>query len=103
MLDIARRRGIDIDVDRMSAELGVPVVTAAAGRRGSTNELLLRLDKLAADDRKSRAEDTRKSPTTSELRAAQRETDRIIRLVVRTPAIVAADKTGERLTVPAKT
>jgi ferrous iron transport protein B len=86
MIDIARRRGIDIDVDRISAELGVPVVTAAAVRRGGTNELLLRLDELAADGRKSRAEDTWKSPTTSELRAAQREADRIIRLAVRTPA-----------------
>src|SRR6185437_5130304 len=30
MIDIARRRGIDIDLDKLSAELGVPVITAAA-------------------------------------------------------------------------
>ena len=95
MIDIARRRGIDIDVDRISAELGVPVVTAAAVRRSGTNELLLRLDELGADDRKSRAEDTWQSPTTSELRAAQREADRVIRLAVRTPA--KADTLTRRL------
>jgi len=33
MIDIARHRGITIDVDRLSHELGVPVVTAVAVRR----------------------------------------------------------------------
>ena len=36
MIDIARRRGIEIDLNKLSAELGVPVTTAAAVRRGGT-------------------------------------------------------------------
>ena len=40
MIDIARRRGVEIDLDRLSRELGVPVVTAVAVRRGGTEELL---------------------------------------------------------------
>ena len=48
MIDIARRRGIEIDLDRLSAELGVPVITSAAVRRGGTDDLLRRLDELAA-------------------------------------------------------
>src|SRR6476646_5361399 len=48
MIDIARRRGIEIDLDKLSAELGVPVVTSTAVRRGGTDELLRRLDELAA-------------------------------------------------------
>ncbi len=40
MIDIARRRGIDIDLEKLSAELGVPVVTSTAVRRGGTEELL---------------------------------------------------------------
>ena len=86
MIDIARRREIDIDLDQMSAELGVPVVTAAAVRRGGTDELLRWIDDLVANDRKSTAENDWKPPTTGELRAAQREADRIIQLVVRMPA-----------------
>ena len=34
MIDIARRRGIDINLEKLSAELGVPVVTSTAVRRG---------------------------------------------------------------------
>src|SRR6516165_5793426 len=48
MFDIARRRGIDIDLTRLSAELAVPVVTSVAVRRGGTEELLRRIDELLA-------------------------------------------------------
>ena len=48
MIDIARRRGMEIDLDKLSAELGVPVITAAAVRRGGTDDLMRRLDELAA-------------------------------------------------------
>ncbi len=50
MIDIARRRGIEIDLDRLSAELGMPVTTSAAVRRGGTEELIRRLDRLAASE-----------------------------------------------------
>jgi ferrous iron transport protein B len=86
MIDIARRRGIEIDLDRLASELDVPVITAAAVRRGGTDDLLRRLDEMTVDNRKSTAESGWKPPTTSELRAAQREADRIIQLVVRMPA-----------------
>jgi ferrous iron transport protein B len=48
MIDIARRRGIDINLERLEAELGVPVVTSTAVRRGGTEELLRRIDEMAA-------------------------------------------------------
>src|SRR6187200_1349179 len=48
MIDIARRRGIDINLEKLSAELGVPVVTSTAVRRGGTDELLRRMDEMAA-------------------------------------------------------
>jgi ferrous iron transport protein B len=85
MIDIARRRGIDIDLDRLSAELGVPVITAAAVRRGGTDDLMRRIDELAAAG-KSANESAWMVPTTGELRAAQREADRIIQAAVRMPA-----------------
>src|SRR5215468_6336046 len=86
MIDIARRRGIQIDLDRLSAELGVPVVTSAAVRRGGTEELLRRMDELAAGRWDPSGENTWEPPTTSELRAAQREADRVIAAAVGMPA-----------------
>ena len=86
MIDIATRRGVDIDLDRMSAELGVPIITAAAVRRGGIDELMLRLDALAADDLNATGETGWRAPTIGELRAAQREADRVIKVAVRMPA-----------------
>src|SRR5262245_61681281 len=86
MIDIARRRGIDIDLDQLSAELGVPVVTSTAVRRGGTADLLRRLDELATEQLKAPGENTWKPPSTGDLRAAQREADRIIAAAVGEPA-----------------
>jgi len=65
MIDIASRRGVDIDLDRMSAELGVPIITAAAVRRGGIDELMLRLDALAADELKATNETGWRAPTSA--------------------------------------
>jgi ferrous iron transport protein B len=86
MIDIARRLGIEIDLDRLSVELGVPVVTSIAVRRGGTEELLRRLDEMAAGQLVPPGENTWKPLTTGDLRAAQREADRIIAAAVGMPA-----------------
>ena len=85
MFDIATRRGVKIDLKQLSAELGVPVVTSIAVRRGGTEELLRQMDEMAA---KTAAPDENswQPPSASELRAAQREADRIIRAAVAQPA-----------------
>jgi ferrous iron transport protein B len=91
MIDIARRRGIEIDVEHLSSELGVPVVTSTAVRRGGTEELLRRMDDMAAGRWEHGrwdppGENTWRPPTASELRAAQREADRVIAATVGMPA-----------------
>ncbi len=86
MIDIAKHRGIEFDLDRMSAELGVPVITAAAVRRGGTDELLRRLDDLAEAASATAAVNSWSPPSSGELRAAQREADRIIATTVKKPA-----------------
>ena len=48
MFDIATRRGVTVDVPRLSEALGVPVVTSIAVRKGGTAELLRRTDEIAA-------------------------------------------------------
>src|SRR3990167_8642231 len=85
MIDIARRRGIEIDLDRLSQELGVPVVTSIAVRKGGTEELTRRMGEMGAEFSGPIAS-TWKAPTTSELRAAQREADRVIRVAIGTAA-----------------
>ncbi len=85
MIDIARRRGIDIDLDRMSQELGVPVVTSIAVRKGGTEELTRRMDEMVATFAGTATDSTWKAPSTADLRAAQREADRVIAAAVGTP------------------
>ncbi len=48
MFDIATRRGVTVDVPRLSEALGVPVVTSIAVRKGGTVELLRRTDEIIA-------------------------------------------------------
>src|SRR3954463_15991124 len=84
MIDIARRRGIEIDLKKLSIELGVPVVTSTAVRRGGTEELLGRIDEIIAVA-PSKRDSTWQPPSTSDLRAAQREADRVIKAGVGEP------------------
>ncbi|MGO9544991.1 MAG: ferrous iron transporter B [Rhodomicrobium sp.] len=86
MIDIAKRRGIEIDLNRMSEALGIPVVTAAAVRQGGTGDLVRELDDFAMSAPAQSEASTWKPPSTSELRALQREADRIIAAAVKKPA-----------------
>jgi ferrous iron transport protein B len=86
MIDIARRRGIEIDLDKLSAELGVPVVTSTAVRRGGIDDLLRRIDDVASQPTTTIAESTWTTPAIADLRAAQREADRVIKAAVGEPA-----------------
>ena len=85
MFDIARHRGIDIDLDQLSAELGLPVVASVAVRRGGTRDLLDRIEAvvgvhgLPLDSQKA----DWSAPSASQLRATQREADHILAKVVR--------------------
>jgi ferrous iron transport protein B len=85
MIDLARRRGIVFDLDRLSLELGIPVVTAVSVRKGGTADLLAHLDVLAPESGEPRASIWRPH-SASELRALQREADRIITATVTPPA-----------------
>jgi len=86
MIDIARRRGIEIDLAKLEGELGIPVVTSTAVRRGGTEELLRRLDDLASHGAGEASENRWSAPTAADLRAAQREADRVIKAAVSEPA-----------------
>ncbi|OYU85951.1 MAG: ferrous iron transporter B [Bradyrhizobiaceae bacterium PARB1] len=86
MFDIAKRRGITIDVDGMSAALGIPIITSIAVKKGGADALRERTDEFAANmpPPVTPAEWTQTS--VSDLKAYQREADRIIRETVTMPA-----------------
>ena len=86
MFDIATRRGVSVEVARLSEALGVPVVTSIAVRKGGIAELLRRTDEFVAQASTPFAENLWQPLTVSELRSTQREADRIIAASVSLPA-----------------
>src|SRR5215467_10352251 len=85
MFDIATRRGVSVDVPRLSEALGVPVVTSIAVRKGGTADLLRLTDELLAQTPSPNRQNLWRPLTASELRATQREADRIIATSVSLP------------------
>ena len=86
MFDIATRRGVTVDVPRLSETLGVPVVTSIAVRKGGTAELLRRTDEFIAAQAPKPAQPNLWQPlNVAQLRATQREADRIIAATISLP------------------
>jgi ferrous iron transport protein B len=89
MFDIARHRGFDIDLDRLSAELGIPVVSSVAVRRGGTRDLLARIDEVIDQQgvplAPAAGATSWSEPNAAQLRATQREADLILDAAVRAP------------------
>lgn len=86
MFDIATRRGVTVDAARMSEMLGVPVVTSIAVRKSGIADLLRKTDELALQAETPPRENLWKPLSVPELRATQREADRIIGATVSLPA-----------------
>src|ERR1700756_3931703 len=86
MFDIATHRGVSVDVAKFSEALGVPVVTSIAVRKSGITNLLRLTDELLAQARVKPRENLWQPLSVSELRATQREADRIIADCVSLPA-----------------
>src|ERR1700688_134923 len=89
MFDIATRRGVTVDVAQLSQALGVPVVTSIAVRKGGTADLLRLTDEISAQilaqDQLPASQNLWERLTVAQLRATQREADRIIAATVGLP------------------
>jgi len=86
MYDIAQRQGLRIDLERLTAELGVPVVTTVATRRRGTDDLIAAVESLAmSSDAATATEGEWHAPDAVEIRAAHRDAERIMRACVRPP------------------
>ncbi len=83
MIDIAARQGLEIDVDGLSHDLGVPIVATVATRRRGIEALLAAAQ--AAATAGASAPVTWREPSAGELRALHREAERLIKTYVKPP------------------
>lgn len=81
MIDIAKRQGCEIDAERLSKELGMPVVPTVAVRKGGVTSLLAEIDRLAEATQTGPVpgEITWREPTSQEIRDAHKEAERILK------------------------
>lgn len=83
MYDIAQRQGLRIDLERLRAELGVPIITTVATRKRGIDDLVAAIEDQAAVA--AVTESRWHSPDAAELRTAAREAERIMKACVRPP------------------
>ncbi|WP_051909866.1 ferrous iron transporter B [Paenirhodobacter enshiensis] len=86
MIDIARHRGIGIDIAGMARLIGVPVVAATAVRRGGQDELWRALDAALAEGLAAPGLNRWAEPDGAELRRIHREVSGLIAATVTEPA-----------------
>ena len=84
MYDIAQRTGLRIDLERLEAELGVPIVTTVATRRRGIEELVAAIEAAAASAVPASEGDWR-APDAEALRGKAAEAERIMKTCVRPP------------------
>jgi ferrous iron transport protein B len=88
MMDVARRRGIEIDTAALERELGIPVVETIAVHGHGAQALLERIDAWLQASKTPRADAAPwHAPTVGEVLAAQQEVRRILAACVREPAV----------------
>ncbi|HYD27189.1 ferrous iron transporter B [Brevundimonas sp.] len=84
MYDIAQRQGLRIDLEKLSAELGLPIVTTVATRRRGIDDLVVAIEAAAARWSPG-AEMSWTAPDAAALRGAAREAERIMKACVQPP------------------
>ncbi|WP_421729275.1 ferrous iron transporter B [Brevundimonas sp.] len=86
MYDIAQRQGLRIDLEKLSASLGVPIVTTVATRKRGIDDLIAQVEALTLDAiRVGGAEGEWHAPSATEIREAHKKAERIMRECVRPP------------------
>ena len=84
MFDIAQRQGLRIDLDKLGAELGAPIVTTVATRKRGLEELVAQVDALTVSHAGEGA-NTWREPDAAEIRAAHAQAQRIFKACVKPP------------------
>ncbi|WP_369061234.1 ferrous iron transport protein B [Caulobacter sp. 73W] len=81
MFDIAQRQGLQIDIERLSQEIGAPIVTTVATRKRGLEDLLKQVDAVAETVKPH--DNVWHEPTAAELRQAHAEARRIVKACVK--------------------
>jgi ferrous iron transport protein B len=84
MIDIAERQGLEIDKERLSNELGMPVVRTVATRRRNIDGLVDQIERQATLTADAPA-DAWSEPSAAEIRGLHREAERILKTCVLPP------------------
>ncbi len=84
MFDIAQRQGLRIDLEKLGAELGAPIVTTVATRKRGLDELVAQAETLTFTHAGAHAS-TWREPDAAEIRAAHAEAQRIFKACVKPP------------------
>ena len=84
MYDIAQRQGLRIDLERLSSELGLPVVPTTATRKRGIEDLIAAVEAMV-DARSQSVESVWTPPDATALRSAAREAERIMKACVQPP------------------
>ncbi len=84
MYDIAQRQGLRIDLERLGAEIGAPIVTTVATRKRGLDDLIAQAEALTISHAGEHAS-TWREPNAAEIRAAHAEAQRIFRACVKPP------------------
>lgn len=83
MMDLARRRGLELDLECLSSELRVPVIPTIAVKKSGLNELLSAVDQALAAHSRAVTSAEWSRPDTASVRARFAEVDRILELCTR--------------------
>src|SRR5580698_8450221 len=83
MIDIAVRQGLDIDVEGLSSDLGVPIVATVATRRRGIDVLASAVQTAATSG--VTAPSSWREPSSTDIRALHREAERLIKAYVKPP------------------
>jgi ferrous iron transport protein B len=83
MTDVAKHRGVEIDVHALERELGIPVVQTVAVRRGGADELIDAIQSHVSD--RPTVVSAWKAPDIEDVATTQREVRRILAVAVREP------------------
>ncbi len=84
MIDIAQRQGLEIDTERLSRALSMPVIGTVATRRRGVDDLVREIETQAARTAASAA-DAWSEPSAAEIRALHRDAERILKASVLPP------------------
>lgn len=94
MVDLARRRGISIDRERLAAELGCPVVPLVARRRTGLGELLATVERELGRGAGERAHPVTREPVAGEPLSGERASGGGYGVLISWAERVAADSLG---------